>query len=512
MRHVALPDPPPARARAALARAACVAVALGCGGLLSGCLSLAPHYARPAQPVPAAYPVNPVNPANPASKADDTSRAAAVPDWHTYFTDARLRTLIDQALANNRDLRAAAARVEQARAVYGIRRADQWPAINAGAAYARFRAPGGLLSPTPFIGQLYDVQLAETQWEIDVWGRVRNLKDAALERYLASDAVRRAATLSLVTQVADAYLGVCALDERIALTRATVDSRRDSLRIFRRRYEEGAISRLDLTQTEILLQQAESLAAQLGQARAAAADALTLLVGAPPALPAAPLTLDDEAVTPALAPGLPSDLLENRPDVIAAEHQLRAAHANIGAARAAFFPRIALTSAIGSGSSELHNLFSSGTGTWSVIPNLAMPVFDAGRNRANLALTQAQRDEALAQYEKTVQSAFRDVSDALAARDWLAEQLRVERATLASQSERARLAKLRYDSGAVRFLEVLDAQRDLLNAEQQLVQTRRALLSSRVALYGALGGATQAGGSDAAVSLSHDSTDLSSSQ
>ncbi|MGZ2747646.1 efflux transporter outer membrane subunit [Burkholderia stagnalis] len=498
MRHVALPDPPPVRARAALARAARVAIALACGGLLSGCLSLAPHYARPAQPVPATYPG--INAAEPAP-------ATAVPDWRTYFADARLRALIEQALANNRDLRAAAARVEQARAVYGIRRADQWPSINAGAAYARFRTPGGLLAPSPFIGQLYDVQLAETQWEIDFWGRVRNLKDAARERYLASDAARRAVSLSLITQVADAYLAVCAYDERLALTRATIDSRRESLRIFRRRHDEGAISRLDLTQSEILLQQAESLGAQLAQARARAADALTLLVGASPDLPAAPLALDDQAVMPALAPGLPSALLENRPDVIAAEHQLRATHANIGAARAAFFPRIALTSAIGSGSSELHKLFSSGTGTWSVIPNLAMPIFDAGRNRANLALTQAQRDEAVAQYEKTVQGAFRDVSDALAARDWQAEQVRIERATLASQTERARLAKLRYDSGAVRFLEVLDAQRDLLNAEQQLVQTRRALLSSRVALYGALGGAPLAGGNDAPASSPHDSTD-----
>ncbi|MDR8100477.1 efflux transporter outer membrane subunit [Burkholderia cenocepacia] len=457
-------------------------VALAAGaGLLSGCLSLAPPDELPATPIAAAFP-------DPSARS--VSIAQAPPAWYDYFVDVRLRALIGQALANNRDLRAAVARVEQARAVYGIRSADQWPTIGAGAAYVRFRTPGGFLTPAPVIGQVYEVQLAETQWEIDFWGRVRNLKASALQRYLASDAARQAVTLSVITSVADAYLTLCELDERIALTRATIDSRHESLRIFQLRHAAGAISRLDLTQSEILLQQAESLGVQLQQARASAANALALLVGATPALADAPLTLDDGAVTPSLAPGLPSSLLARRPDVIAAEHELQATRANIGAARAAFFPRIALTSAIGSGSTALHDLLSSGTGVWLVIPNVTLPLLDGGRNRSNLALAHAQRDEALAQYEKTMQRAFRDVSDALAARYWLADQVAIERATLASQAERARLAKLRYDSGATRFLEVLDAQRDLMNAEQQWVMTRRALLSSRVALYGALGGGT----------------------
>ncbi|KUY85474.1 RND transporter [Burkholderia territorii] len=468
------------------------AIALAAGiALLSGCLSLAPPDERPAAPIPASFP-------DPSADATPPASATPVPDWPAYFVDARLRALIAQALADNRDLRVAVARVEQARAVYGIRSADQWPTIGAGAAYARFRTPGGFLTPTPVIGQLYEVQLAETQWEIDFWGRVRNLKEAALHRYLASDAARRAVTLSVVTGVANAYLTLCEIDERIALTRATIDTRRESLRIFRLRHAAGAISRLDLTQSEILLQQAESLGVQLQQARATAADALALLVGAPPALADTPLALDDGAVLPSLAPGLPSSLLTRRPDVIAAEHELQAARANIGAARAAFFPRIALTSAVGSGSSALHELLSSGAGVWSVIPNVTLPLVDGGRNRANLALSHAQRDEALSQYEQTLQRAFRDVSDALAARRWLADQVAIERATQASQAERARLAKLRYDSGATRFLEVLDAQRDLMNAEQQLVMTRRALLSSRVALYGALGGGVVDTGNTAA--------------
>ncbi len=498
MRAVALPPLfQPAFAR----RMRLVALAAG-AALLSGCLSFAPPDERPAAPIPAAFP-------DPSVRGP--AIAQAPPAWQDYFVDARLRALIEQALANNRDLRAAVARVEQARAVYGIRGADQWPTIGAGAAYARFRTPGGFLTPAPIVGQVYEVQLAETQWEIDFWGRVRNLKASALQRYLASDAARQAMALSVITGVANAYLTLCEIDERIALTRATIDTRRESLRIFRLRHAAGAISRLDLTQSEILLQQAESLGTQLAQARASAADALALLVGATPERADTPLTLDDGAVMPSLAPGLPASLLTRRPDVMAAEHELQATRANIGAARAAFFPRIALTSAIGSGSSALHDLLSSGAGVWSVIPNVTLPLVDGGRNRSNLALARAQRDEALAQYEQTVQRAFRDVSDALAARYWLADQVAIEHATLVSQMERARLAKLRYDSGATRFLEVLDAQRDLMNAEQQWVMTRRALLSSRVALYGALGGGTTDTGKTAAAP-DHLSTDSGSRQ
>lgn len=450
---------------------------------LSGCVSLAPHYEQPPLPVPNAWP-------------SDAPTAGAIPlprmSWSDYFPDAQLQALIAEALEHNRDLRVAVQRVEEARATYGIQRADQFPTIAAGSTYARFRAPGGLLTGAPLVGSLYDVGLTESSWELDFWGRVRNLKDAALEDFLASDAARRAATVSLIAQVADSYLVLREYDERIALTRETIASRAESLRIFRRRFEVGAISRLDLTQSEILLQQAQTLAAQLEQSRATEAHALDLLVGAPARLAPAPQQLEDASVRSELGAGLPSDLLENRPDIVAAEHQLRAANANIGAARAAFFPRITLTSSTGTSSTELHNLFASGTGAWVFLPDLSLPVFDAGRNRSNLQLAQARRTEAVAQYEKTIQAAFRDVADALSAREWLTEQVQIARDTLASQTERARLARLRYDNGATPFLEVLDAQRDLLSAQQQLVQTRRALLSSRVALYAALGGGAPA--------------------
>ena len=248
---------------------------------------------------------------------------------------------------------------------------------------------------------------------------------------------------------------------------------------------------MDLVQVEVLLQQAQTLAAQLEQGRAVQAHALTLLVGSP--LP--PLSentgLGDDAVARELRVSLPSDLLLQRPDIVAAEHQLRAAQANIGAARAAFFPRITLTGSLGTASAELDGLFDSGSRAWSFMPSLFLPIFDAGRNRANLDLAEVRRDLAVTNYEKTVQAAFRDVSDALSARHWLTEQVRIAQATLAAQTERARLSLLRYDNGSAPYFEVLDAQRELLTAEQQLVQTRRALLSSRVSLYAALGGGSQ---------------------
>jgi multidrug efflux system outer membrane protein len=263
------------------------------------------------------------------------------------------------------------------------------------------------------------------------------------------------------------------------------------LRIFKRRFEVGAIAKMDLVQVEVLLQQAQTLAAQLEQGRAVQAHALALLVGSP--LPPLPENtgLGDDAVARELRVGLPSDLLLQRPDIVAAEHQLRAAQANIGAARAAFFPRITLTGSAGTASAELNGLFDSGSRAWSFMPSLSLPIFDAGRNRANLDLAEVRRDLAVTNYEKTVQAAFRDVSDALSARHWLTEQVRIAQATLAAQTERARLSQLRYDNGSAPYFEVLDAQRELLTAEQQLVQTRRALLSSRVSLYAALGGGSQ---------------------
>ena len=447
---------------------------------LAGCASMAPPYAPPPLPVAAQYP-----------ETDPAGAHAADIAWQAYFADARLQALIAQALASNRDIRIAALRVEEARAAYGIQRAEQFPTIALGASGSRARVPGDLsVTGRPMTSAQYQTGLNVSAWELDFWGRVRSLKDSALQTLLASDEARRAVGVALVAQVANGYLGLRELDERVALARATVDSRAESLRIFTRRFEVGSISKLDLTQVETLLSQALSLSAQLEQARAVQAHALAQLVGGPVDLtPVAELRrFDDASVLQPLHAGLPSALLTQRPDLMAAEHQLRAAQANIGAARAAFFPTISLTAAYGTASAELSGLFDSGSGAWNFAPRLVLPIFDAGRIRANMDLAEVRRDVAVANYEKSVQGAFREVADALSNRRWLALQVDIGKTTLAAQSERARLAKLRYDNGAAPYLEVLDAQRDLLTVEQQLVQTRRALLSSQVSLYAALGG------------------------
>lgn len=451
---------------------------------VAGC-SLAPDHQTPSLPVAAVYPVDRGHqPAN----AESLTATAIV--WRDYFTDPYLQAVIGKALENSRDLRTAVLRVEEARATYGIQRTYQFPGVAANAYDSRERTPADL-STTGQVqtGSRYQVGLGLTTWELDFWGRVRNIKDAALENYLATDEARRAATLSLITQVANAYLTLRELDERSVLARQTIASREESYRIFNRRYEVGSIARTVLVQVEVLLHQAQTLAAQLDQERAAQAHALTLLVGT--SLPLLPARFDDRAVAHDLHVGLPSEVLLQRPDIVAAEHQLRASHANIGAARAAFFPRITLTGSYGTASAELSGLFNSGSRTWSFLPSVSLPIFDAGLNRASLDLAKVRSEIAVVNYEKAVQTAFREVSDALSARQWLTKQVQIQQATLAAQAEREHLARLRYDNGSAPYFEVLDAQRDLLSAEQQLVQTRRALLSSRVSLYAALGGGSQ---------------------
>lgn len=460
---------------------------------LAGCVSLAPPFERPPMPVPQTFP----NTAPTTAPTTEGGLTAADIGWKDYFTDPTLQGLIADALAYNRDLRLAVQRVEEARAMYGIRRADQFPTIGVEADLARARVPADLTGiGRPVTANQFQVGIGLASWELDFWGRVANLREAALQNYLATDAARQAITLTLVEQVANGYFALRELDERILLAQQTITSREKSYRIFKRRHEVGSITKLDLKQVETLWRQAVVLGAQLQQQRATRVNALQLLVGKPVDLPHADIVLDDNAVMSDLPAGLPSDLLVNRPDIIAAEYQLRAANANIGAARAEFFPRIALTGAVGTASTQLGNLFTGPSLAWNFGPSVSLPIFDMGRREANLEVAKSQRDQAVTSYERAIQSAFRDVADALAARQWLAEQVEARRATVAAQAERARLAQLRYDHGASPFLEVLDAQRDLLEEQQQLVQAHRALLSSRVALYSALGGggfATHAG-------------------
>jgi len=464
-----------------------VTCAAGLGMLAAGC-SFAPEFTRPALPVTDEYPADAPVPA--AAKPE--ARMAAEVAWRDYFADPQLQAMIAQALEHNRDLRVAVLRVLEARATFQIRRADQFPTLDVNAGELRVGVPdNAALANQGSTVSLYYAGASVPSWELDFWGRVRNLKGAALDQFLASDAARRAATVSLVAQVADGYLSLRELDERIVLARETIKTREESFRIFQRRFEVGNTTRLDVAQVETLLTQAQTLGAQLEQARATQAHALTLLVGTQPARLSDRANLNDDALMHELRVGLPSDLLQQRPDIAAAEHRLRAANANIGAARAAFFPTITLTGFGGVASSQLDHLFESGSGTWLFWPQLTVPIFDAGKRQANLDLAKVRRDAAVADYELTVQKAFREVADALSAQRWLAEQVAIQRRALAAQQDRARLAQMRYDRGSATYLEVLDAQRDLLSTEQALVQLRRALMSSRVSLYAALGGGSQ---------------------
>jgi outer membrane protein, multidrug efflux system len=456
---------------------------------LSGCLNLAPRYYRPPAPISREYPAD--APSVSGAALDSTA------DWHQVFTNPDLVRVIEQALQSSRDLKTAVLRVEEARALRGIQRADLFPDIAVAGSYTRTRTPADLsLVGFSTLTSAYQVIVGLSSWELDFWGRLRNLDTAAIESYLATDASRRAFTVSLVGQVADAWLTQRELDSRLEVARRTTASRQETLRIARRREEEGASTRFELAQVETLVTQAQVLTAQLEQSRATNSHALTLLVGSPVEMPPQPEALQGQSEpVHAVAAGLPSDLLERRPDILAAEHQLRAAHANIGAARAAFFPQVSLTGDFGTASTDLNRLFDSGTRVWSFSPQIALPIFTGGRLRSNLDLATVRRNLAVASYELAIQSAFRDVADAMSTIRWLSEQASVQRAALAAQTERTRLAKTRYQRGASAYLEVLEAERDLLDTEQALIQVERAVQSGRVALFMAIGGgALGAGG------------------
>lgn len=459
------------------------ATALLLAGVLSGC-SMAPSYQRPAAPVADAFPAGAA-----ATTAD--ARPAVDTGWRDYFADARLQQLIAAALDNNRDLRSAALRIEEARAAYDIQSADRLPNLNATLGETRARTPG-FVSPTgqSTVGKRYDAGLSISSFELDFFGRVKSLNDAALAAYLATDEARQAAQIGIVAEVAKAYFTERAYAEQYALAQQTYEARARSYKLTQQRLEVGASSRLDLRQNETLMETARASALALARQRAQAENALTLLVGQPPASAASGAMASDAAIDAmsALPAGLPSDLLARRPDIRAAEQRLKAANANIGAARAAFFPRVSLTAAVGSSSPSFSGLFDGGTRTWSFVPQLVLPIFDAGRNRANLTLSEVRKNLAVADYEKTIQTAFREVADALAARDYLGEQVAAQRAVQDAQAERLKLLQLRFDNGVASSLDVLDAQRELFSAEQSLVQARLLRTTSAIDLYRALGG------------------------
>ena len=448
---------------------------------LAGCSSLIPRYDRPAAPIPASYPQE----MTPAARAG--SVAAGDLDPAQFFADPRLQRLLGLALANNRDLRIAVLNIEQTRALYDVRRADQLPSIGVGATASRQAVGKG-------VGTVYAVGFAVTSYELDLFGRVHNLSEVALDQYLATTETRKAVQISLVGSVATAYLALLADDELLAVTRQTLATREDSTRLTKLRFDNGASSELDFRQSESLLEGARVALAQALRQRALDENALQLLVGQPlPADLPAPLPLDGGQLTTDLPAGLPSELLERRPDIRAAEQQLLATNANIGAARAAFFPRISLTGNLGTASGELSGLFKSGSFAFTGVAQLLQPLFDAGRNRANLEVAKVNRDIAVAQYEKAIQTAFREVADALAGRATLGEQLRAQAAQTNALAITYRLADLRYRAGAASYLDALDAQRSLFVSQQALIQTKAAQLQNAVALYRALGGGWKEG-------------------
>ena len=452
-----------------------LAVALG------GC-SLAPTYERPAAPVATDWQV---------ANANGTSAQAL--DWQTFIVDADLRRAVDTALNNNRSLRQALLDIEAARAQYRIQRADRLPSLNANATGNRQRLPADQSQTgRSEVTSVYQVGLGLAEYEVDLFGRVRNLSESALETYLATEEATRATQISLIAEVIQAYLTRDGALRRKALVEQTLDSRLASLELVSRRREVGAATALDYQEAVGLAEQAraerESTERQLRQAD----NALALLLGTPDTGRLLPSTPRDELmVLQDIAPGTSSELIERRPDILASEHRLKARNADIGAARAAFFPRITLTGSVGSSSTELSGLFEGGSRAWSFAPTLSLPIFAGGRNRANLDLAEVRQDAAVADYEGTIQTAFREVADALAATDTLRREEAARRALAESSRAAETLAEARYRGGVDDHLRYLDAQRSSFNDQTTLIQISTERQLALADLFRALGGGWQ---------------------
>ena len=452
---------------------------LGAAALLAACANLAPEYQRPAPPVPATWP----------GAAAPASGSTAEIAWQEFFVDARLRDVIASALANNRDLRKAALRIDQARALYQVDRAERFPTVDAAAGMTAQRTPAGLSSS----GQRettrqYEASIGFARYELDLFGRVRNLNEQALQAFFATEKARRSVQISLVAEVANTWLTLAADRERLLLARRTFESQNASYTVIRRRFELGAASQLDLRRAQTTVDAARADLARFTSLVAQDENALALLVGAPVPGAALPDALSAAVSLSDVPTGLPSDVLQRRPDILEAEHRLQAAHAVIGQARAAFFPSVTLTGAAGVASGELSELFRGGAGAWSFVPRVSLPIFDGGRNRATLQAAQAGREIAVADYERAIQSAFREVADALSVRGSLGQRLDAQQSLVEAAADSHRLSEIRFREGAESYLAVLDAQRSLYEAEQGLISVRLSRLANLVTLYKVLGG------------------------
>ncbi len=451
---------------------------------LGGC-TMAPDYKRPTLPVGQAWPV--------AATASPGAPAPANLAWRDMFPDPRLQGVIDLALAQNRDLRVAVGNIELARAKHRVQRADLLPAINAVGSQTQAHTPQSTSQTgAAFTSDQYSATVGFSAYELDLFGRVRSLNAAALQSFFASEENRRTVQISLIAEVAADYLTLAADQDLLTVAQDTLKSREDHLTLTRKRFDLGAISGLDLSQAQTLTEQARSDVAVATARVAQDRNALQLVVGAQ--VPAALLPdgdLADVKVLADLQPGLPSEVLTRRPDVLSAEHGLQAQNANIGAARAAFFPRISLTGSTGSASPQLDNLFNAGTGAWSFAPQIVLPLFNGGANIANLKGAKASRDIAVAQYEKAIQVAFREVADALAVRATIRDRVAAQQRLVTAASETQRLTQARYDRGVDSYLNQLDAQRTFYAARQTLLAAQLAEALNRVELYKTLGGGTK---------------------
>ena len=438
---------------------------------LSGC-TMIPKYERPAAPIAAQY----------SSSTETNAPSSANTAWRDFAADERLQKLIELALVNNRDLRVAMLNVEQSRAQYRITRSSSFPGIDAGGGYTRS-------GDFHVSSDQWSASIGTTAYEVDLWGRVRSLNRQALDKYFATAAARRSAQISLVAEVASQYFALRQAEEQITLARQTLKTVRESFDLNKALFDAGASSELDLRTAEGQVQTAKINVLTYERQRAESENALVLLVGQslPSDLPAA-RPFNGTNLLADISPGMPSELAQRRPDILQAEYTLKAANANIGAARAAFFPRITFTSSIGTTSSQLSDLFGAGTGVWSFSPQITLPIFTGGQNRADLDSAKIGRRIEVANYEKAIQTAFREVSDALAGNSAYAAEITERTALIAAQQRRFELATARYRQGEDSYLNVLSAQQELYSAQQGQLAAQYQKLASRIALYKALGG------------------------
>lgn len=457
-----------------------------CVMLLSAC-SLIPDYLRPDMSVPTEWPVAPSSEAKTLDSAGKPAWGEVA--WKEFFTDASLQELIQKALDNNRDLRVAALNIEVARASYRVSEADLLPSVAAGISGSGQHTPRVLTMPMAAqTTHQYNANLSVTAFELDLFGRLRSLNQQALESYLATEEARNATQIALIAEVANAYLTLLGDRKQLALSEKTLATRQKSYELIERRLEFGMSNELDRAQARTAVESARTNQARYIRLVEQDINALQLLVGAPINRAAPTIELDSVQLVQDMPAGLPSEVLLRRPDIMQAEHALKAANANIGAARAAFFPRVSLTALAGFASPALSSLFDSDNHTWSFAPSITVPIFDAGRNQANLEASKANREIAVARYEKSIQSAFRDVSDGLVARGTLVNQIEAQKALVDAADTSYRLSDARYRHGIDSYLAVLDAERSLYSAQQDLIQVQVQRLSNLVSLYKALGG------------------------